>query len=136
MNGLHLIDSPVTGLAPHSIVDMDLVAEMGIVGKMMDLDPLNRLTGRPTLPHGEQFGGIGPDLAVTVHAGLRWRNVRMIGRGHVGVTVLTIDIELSGVKPMAVLNRLFGSVSDVGVSRREIIPDEQDHKNRTGHGSE
>lgn len=65
----HLIDSTMASGASDSLVHMNAVVEIGIVGEIVDPNPLNRLAGAKAGTNRFQIRTISPDLLVTVHAG-------------------------------------------------------------------
>src|ERR1051325_2354001 len=87
----HLIDRPVTGRAADSLVHMDVVLEIGEVGKIIDADPLNGFITSKTLADRLQYRILGEYLRVTTHASFGRGDP---GEGRVfdaGMTVAAID---------------------------------------------
>ena len=87
--------------AADSFVDMDAMVEIDKPGKIVNAGPLNRLAGAETLPDRFQYRAIGPDLAMTVHAGPCRRDA---GEGtflHGSVAVSAIDAVVADVMLMA-----------------------------------
>jgi hypothetical protein len=69
----HLIYAPVTTRASYSLVDMNAVVEVHEIGKVVNSNPLNRLTAPVTLTYRLERRTVDPDLRVAAHAGMRWR---------------------------------------------------------------
>ena len=51
VNDLHFIHLPVAAHAAHAPVYMHRVMEIGVVGGLVDLHPLDGFTGLPGIPH-------------------------------------------------------------------------------------
>src|SRR6187431_2628602 len=126
----HLIDPPVTAHAADAAGHVGAMVEVDVVGEVVDLHPLDRVTRLVALADGRELGARRPDLAVTVHARLRRRNggVRAVLDG--AVAIPAIDAELAGVQRVAVRDRLFGHVADIRRFRRSAVPDERDQVDR------
>lgn len=58
----------MTGRAPNALVHVNTVIEVGIVGKIVDPDPLDRFTGAKTGANWFEIRTVSPDLLMTVHA--------------------------------------------------------------------
>ena len=116
----------MAAFAAYPVVGVNGVAELGVVRELVNLDPLNGLASGPAFTDWEQLEGLGPNLAVAVHARLRSRDIRVGRFLHIRVAVLAADAQFASVKAVAVFNRLLGSVTDVRVLWREIIPDKKD----------
>lgn len=83
--------------AADSFVDMNAMIKIGKAGKVVNAGPLNRLAGAEAVPDRRQRRAIGPDLAVTIHAGFRRRDA---GEGTIfdgSMAVSTIDAFLADV---------------------------------------
>jgi hypothetical protein len=57
----HLIDLAVTGDATDPFADMNIVPEIDEIRQVMNARPFERDPGAPTLPHGIEQRGVGPD---------------------------------------------------------------------------
>jgi hypothetical protein len=68
---------------------------------------------------------------MTVHAGLRRRDVRDGRNLDRGVTVPAIETEFADVERVAVGNGLGGTVAHVRVPRGKKVPDARDREDRT-----
>ena len=68
---------------------------------------------------------------MAIHAGLGGRNVRDVRNLDRGVTVSAIETKLADVEPVAVRNRLNGTVAHVCVPRGKVVPDARDRERRT-----
>jgi hypothetical protein len=60
----------------------------------------------------------------------------MVSVLHVGVTILTIESEFANMKTVAVLYRLHRRISNVGILRREVVPNKENDKNAAGYRAE
>ena len=110
----------MTGLAAHTLVDVNAVIEISEVGQVMDSGPFNRLARAPAFAHRLEIRAIGPDLRVAVHAGLgRWDSCRR-RRFHRGVTITTINTIVRRVVFVAELHRLLALDVGSGVPRRAV----------------
>jgi hypothetical protein len=102
----HLIDSTVAGRTADAFVHMNRVIEISEVRKIVDANPLQRLTRLETGANRFQVRTVGPDLFMTIHA--------HCGRGHARrrcsldgcVAITAIDTIIANVMLMAELNRL------------------------------
>ena len=77
VDDLHFIDGAVATVAAHATVHVNSVVEIGVVGNLVDANPVNGLTGLPTLTHRSQLRAIGLDLGMACHTGLSGRDVRV-----------------------------------------------------------
>ena len=75
----HLIDRAVAGIAANALGDVNAVIEIDEVGELVDSRPLQRFAGAVAGADRLEQLGVGPDLRVAVHAGLRRRNSREAG---------------------------------------------------------
>jgi hypothetical protein len=89
----HLVDRSMTGIASHSLSYVDAVIEKNKVRKLVDARPLQRLTGPIARPHRLEQAGVGPDLRMAIHTGLRRRNSREARGLNRGVAVAAIDAQ-------------------------------------------
>ncbi len=103
---------------------------------MVDLHPGDRHARRPAFADGQQLGALGLDLAVTVHARLGARHVRVRALLDVVVAVPAVHAELPGVECVAVLHGLLGLVADLVEVRREVVPDDDDQQQTAADGAE
>ena len=121
----HLVYATMTAFAAHTVVGMHGMAELGVVGELVNLDPLDGLTSGPAFTNREQLERLGPDLAMAVHTRLRGRDIRVRRVFHVCVAVLAADAQLTSMEPVTVLYRLLGCIPDVRVLGREVVPNEK-----------
>src|SRR5262245_40997721 len=70
----HAIHLPMARAATHSFVHMNAVVEVSEVGQVVDPRPANRFVGAKAIAHRLEHWAGGPDLRMTVHAGLGRRN--------------------------------------------------------------
>ena len=128
---LHLVDRAVAGVAANTFLKVNAVVEVHELRKLVDARTLQRLAGFEAGPHGLEQLGVGPDLRVAIHAGLRRRNPRETGSLNRRVTVAAVDAESGYVVLMAERNRLRladARVRDEGRSLDEVADSAQcDH---------
>src|SRR5208337_3420654 len=89
----HLVHRAVTGVAAHTLIHVDAVIEIYVVGQLVDARPFERAARAETFADGPQISRVGPDLRVAVDAGLGGRDAgetRLFDRG---VTVAAVDAE-------------------------------------------
>lgn len=121
---LHLGDVAVTAKATDTGIEVHRVIEIGVLRKHVNIDPLNRLAGRPTLAQRHELLALRQNQRMAVHTGLCRRN---IGNGrflYIIVTITAIHTQVTRMKLMTERNRLSRTVADVGVLRRAIVPKE------------
>ncbi len=116
----HLVDWTVTGIAADAFSDVNAVIEINEVRKLVDARPLQRFAGTVAGAHGLEQLGIGPDLRMTVHAGLGGRNAGKARCLHRSVAVTAIDAKSSDVMLMAERHRLRFANARVGDIRRAL----------------
>ena len=121
VDDLHFIDRAVAAVAAHATVHMHSVVEIGVVGNLVDADPVDWLAGFPTLAHGGEFRTISLDLSVAGHTGLGGRDIRVRGDLNEAMAVAAIHAELLHVNHVGEGNGLGGLVSDPRVFWSEII---------------
>ncbi len=73
---------------------------------------------------------------MTIHTGLRGRNVRVTRVLDIGMTILTIQAKLANVETMTILYWLNWSVSNVRVLWGKEVPNKQDCENATAKGKQ
>ena len=99
----HLIDRTVARRAANTFIDVNAVVEINVIGKPVDLCPLNRAIGPVTLPHGLEIAHIAEKYRVAVHAGFCWRNAGVSGSFHARVTIAAVDAIISHMMLVAEL---------------------------------
>src|SRR3954453_12239269 len=102
----HLIDGAVTRVATKSLGHMDAVIEEDEIRDLIHTRPLQRLAGAVAGPYWFEQLGIGPDLRVAVHAGLRRRNSGKARGLNRRVAVAAINAEAGHVMLVAEWPRL------------------------------
>ena len=110
----HLVDGTVTCVAADALVDVNAVIKEDEVGELIDASPLQRFAGTIAGANRLKQLGIGPDLRVAIHAGLRRRNTGEARVFHRGVTIAAVNAESSHVMLMTERHRL--GLADTGVS--------------------
>src|SRR4030095_16456764 len=87
--------------------------------------PLDRLAGAPAFPYRLQVRAIGPDLRMTIHAGL---GRRYAGKGELldgCVTVSAVNTIIANVMLVAKLNRLLAREESLSVVRGPVEFEQQ-----------
>ena len=121
IDDLHFIDRAVATVAAHTAIHVNSVVKVGVVGNLVDADPVDGLTGLPALTHRSQLRAVSLDLGVAGHTGLRGRHIRVRGDLNETMTIPAIHPELLHVDDVRERNGLGGLVADTGVLRGEII---------------
>lgn len=121
VDDLHFIDGAMATVATHPAVHVNSVVEIGVVRNLVDTDPVDGLTGLPTLTHWGELWAVGFDLGVAGHTGLRGRHIRVRGDLNEAMTIPAIHPELLHVDDVREWHGLGGLVADAGVLRGEII---------------
>jgi len=88
--------------AADAAIDVYRVIEIRKIRHLVDSHPIDRVPGLPTLADGRQFGIVGLNLRVTVHARLCCGHIRVGRNLHVRVAIPAVHPELrhmySGVR--------------------------------------
>ena len=111
----HLVHAPVTRRAPHALVNVNAVIEIGVIRQVVNSDPLNRFTAAKTDTNRFEIRALGPNLFVAIHAG--------VGRGHSGgsggfdrrMTVAAIQTVVANMVLVTKLDRLLAFNPQAGV---------------------
>ncbi len=120
---VHLINAAVAFDAAQTAIHMDGMIEVSEVRELVDLNPLNRLATRRTLPHQRQPRIVFEHLVVTIHAGGRGRDIGKPGFLDARMAISAINAHLPGVGRVRECHRLNRLVTNPSVLRREVIPD-------------
>ena len=72
----HFVDSPMTGRAADTLLNVDAVVEIHEPRQVVDPVPHDRLTVSEALADGLQGWTLGPDFGVAIHARLGRRHAR------------------------------------------------------------
>src|SRR5690554_1197277 len=115
LDHIHAVYSAVTLRAVNAAADVRRVAELNVVGHVVDLDPLDGGAVAPSLGDLLDLRALGFDLRVTIHAGVHRRHTRDGAFTGVNVTVATRDLIDPCVKLVAESDGLFGSVALPGI---------------------
>lgn len=121
VNNLHFIHSAMAAVATDTAIHVNSVVEVGIIGNLVDSNPVNRLACFPTFTHGFELGACGFDLGMAGHAGLCAGNVRVGGDLHEAMAIAAIHAQLLHVDHVREWNRLRGLVADACKFGCEII---------------
>jgi hypothetical protein len=121
----HLIDTAMTRFASHAFFHMDAVIEVHEVRQIVHPDPSEWTILAKTRANRLENGRIRPDLRVTVHTRLRWRNPREPGCFHRRVAIPAIDAVVTDVVKVAELDWLFDEFLSARHIRRSAEDDEK-----------
>ena len=102
-----------------------------LIGQLVDLDPLDRLTRLKALTHRLKALALGLDNRVATHACLGGRDHGMRGAFNVGVAVATIHAHLPSMQAVTVRHRLDRGVAYVEVFGAGIKPDGSNQERST-----
>src|SRR6185312_356268 len=87
----HGVHTAVAGFATYALLDVDRVIEVDVVGKVIDLLPLDGLVRRIAVADGFESRTVDPDFGVAVHTSLSGRHHGVRGIFDAGVAVSAID---------------------------------------------
>lgn len=121
----HEVHPPMTGRASHTFVHMYAVIEIDEVGQVVNTSPLDRLAGAPAFTHRFKIRTICPDLRMTIHAGLSWRNAGIRKFLNRRVTITAINSIIADVMLVTELNGLFARKKRLSVVRGSIEFEQQ-----------
>ena len=107
----------MTSRTANPLVDVDGVVEIHVIRQIVHLDPGDGIAGRPTIAHRRQQVGIGPDLGVTVDAGLGRRNAGIARFLHRRVAILALQSQALNVVLVAEWDRLLRALALAGDPR-------------------
>ena len=124
----HLVDRAMARRAADSLIDVNTVIEIDVVGEAVNPDPLNRFVGFEAIADRFEIIDIVEENGVAIHAGFCGRNSRVGGSFDAGVTVTTVDAIIADVVLVAELDGLLPGDALVGDVRRTR------HKQHTGQG--
>jgi len=71
VNNIHVVHLPMAAHTADAAIDVDRMIEIRKVRHLVDFYPVDRVPALPALPDGGQFGIVGLNLGVAIHAGLR-----------------------------------------------------------------
>jgi len=121
----HQIDTSVTSRAADALVHVDAVVEVNEVGQIMHSSPLDWFAGAPALANWLEIRAGGPNLRMTIHAGLCRGYSRICELLDGGVAIAAIDTVIAGVMFMAELNGLLAREVRLSVIRRPVEFEQQ-----------
>ena len=121
----------VTFLTGNFFINMALVIKQHVFGHIIYFYPWCRCIGVEVFVFLFYPGVVGNNIVVAVQAFFHRRDSGMIGIGHEGVAVLTLDLLDPAVDSMAEWNRLLRS--DVAI--RKLVKKESKYRNRQ-HGDQ
>lgn len=106
INSRHIVDLSVTGRTADAFSYVNAVVEIRIFRQVVNPFPFDRLVVLKAVADGGKVWAVGPDLAVAVHTGLRWRHASRSGRFDRRVAIAAIDAVVANVVFVAELNWL------------------------------
>ena len=118
LNNLHGVDLAVTCNAVNACVDVWLVAKASVIGKVVDLDPFNRLTFFPCLVDLLNLRTLSLYQAMAVHTCVYTGNRGMWAFANTGVAVPTWDLVLASVQLVTELDGLLWCISFTRIDTR------------------
>ncbi len=113
----HLIHRSVTARTTDAFVDVNAVIEIDIVGELIHAVPHDRLIGLKALAHQRECTAGGPDLAMTIHTGLRGRHPGKRGILNRGMTITAVNAVVADVVFVTKGNGLIDRSPDTGKVR-------------------
>ena len=105
----HLVHATMATNTSHARVRVHLVAEVCVVGQLVDLDLLDASSLLRTLPYLGEFWTVRRNLFVAIHARCRGWNGCVISFLDCVVAVATVDAEVARMKLVAVGTGCSGS---------------------------
>ena len=129
----HVVDSTVARNTADALLHVRSVVEVHIVRQVVDPNPFNWLSAFPACAYRGQFLTLGVEFRVAIHTSLGGWNCRVFRVFDRGVTVTTVDCQLSGVERVAERDRLLRLIADVGCLRGKAkVDDEECIKDSSG----
>ena len=122
VNCRHMIDVTVTIGAADSAINVRRMIVKNVIGRAMDLDPLDWFTRLPTCPDRFQFRIVLLNLLMAVHTNLGRRQIRMRRHFNETVTISAIHSQLSDVNIVRKRHRLNRLITDLCIFRSGVIP--------------
>src|SRR5262245_20524692 len=116
----HQINTSMAGDAANALIQMDAVIEVGEIRQVVDSRPGDGLAVAVALAHRLQHWAIGPDLEVTVHAGLGRRDTSKCRSLDRGMTVSAVDAKGVNVVLVAKLHGLWARHASLRDVRRAL----------------
>src|SRR5258708_35469952 len=116
----------MTGRAPDALCNMNAVVKICVFRQVVNTLPFHRLVIAEAGSDRFEIRAVGPYLAVTVHAGLRWRHARSRCRFDRLVAIPAVDAvvadmmlmaELDWLLPFQITSRQVGRPRDLRISK-------------------
>ena len=127
----HLGYVAMTTCAAHPGIEVHGVIEIGVVRQLVNTFPFYWPRCSPTLPYRQKFLAIWQDQVMAIHTGSCWRYVGMWRNFNIVVAITAVQPEITRVLFVAERYRLHRHVANVGVPRREEIPDKRHRRHRS-----
>ncbi len=122
INHWHVVDGAVTAKTTDAAVDVRAVIVKNVVGRAMDLHPLDWVARFPAGAHRLELWIILLHLRMAVHARLGIGHIRVRRHLNKAVTVTAIHSQLRHVHIMRKRHRLNRLIPHPGVLWRHVIP--------------
>ncbi len=130
----HLVDATVTGHAADAGGHVDAVVEVHVIRQLVNSDPLHRSARLPAHPDRLEELRVGLHHLGAVHAGLGRGDHRQRRALDVHVAVPAVQTQLAHVQPVGVGDGLLRRVADLREVRREVVPDQERHRDESQAG--
>lgn len=125
MHDLHFSDISVTRDASNAGIYVCLMIEIGIIRHFVYSNPFDWFFIRPTFTHRKKFFIIRTDKCVAIHACFCGRHIGMRRLVDAPMTIAAINAKVPGMQFVAILDRLYWTVANIGVFGRPVIPKQQ-----------
>ena len=110
----HLVDRTVARRTTDTLIDVNAVVEIHVIGQTVDLYPFNGAIRPVTLAHGLEIAHIVEKHRVAVHAGFRRGNACVSGGFHTRMTVPAVNAIICN---MMLVAELYGLAPDHALVR-------------------
>jgi hypothetical protein len=117
-NERHLVDRTVARRTANSLVNVNGVVEVDVIGQAVDLDPLDGLICPVAFADRFEIADVAKENRMAIHAGFRWGDTGECGSFHAGVTVTTVDAVIADMVLVAELHGLLARHALIGDVRR------------------
>ena len=122
INHRHVVDGTVAAKTTDAAIDVRAVIVKNVVGRAMDLHPLDWVASFPARTHRLELWIILLHLGMAVHARLGIGQVRVRRHLDKAMAVTAIHSQLRHVHVMRKRHRLNRLIPDPGIFRRHVIP--------------
>ncbi len=129
---------PMTARTANSRAQMSAMIEIRVIRELVNPDPPHGGFCLPAFSDHSQFLAVGLYQFMAIHAGLRWRDIRVRRNFNEVMAITAVKAKIVGMDFMAERNRLDRLITNVGIPWREVIPyyaDNSDNNNEKRGGS-